>query len=230
MNQGTHFDDVICGIKIYYLIVFFTAEILTVYYSSKLLAISTVRLELAPFTNLEEIAEQNEYRITFISGTSGIQDIMDGEYHEFVVLKKKIQQDYDKYVLNLSLFEIEDKLKTENIAYFTIMEYLQYLMKRNKNLEIMENTYLRSGVHIAWRKGFPLARIINTMLMKMKENGQIQRLQKLYFSNSEDFSKPSTDYEIQLSIIYVPLMILAVGIITACALTALEYARISIIK
>ncbi|CAM1304272.1 Uncharacterised protein r2_g1426 [Pycnogonum litorale] len=208
--------------KLYYLVVLFSAVFLTVCYSSKILAMKAVPLKSVPFTNIVELAEQDTYIPILEDGTSIIQTIMASDDYEFVALRKKIQQDYQKYVMDLSTSTIERRLKNENIAFISTAEYLYYFKKRNTNLQIMEDRFLRSGVHFAWRKEFPLGRIMNTVLWTMRENGQIKRLRDKYFYVAEKISKQSSPREIQLRAITVPLIIVGCIIVIALLVVFVE--------
>ncbi|CAM1305227.1 Uncharacterised protein g3980 [Pycnogonum litorale] len=181
-----------------------------------------VRMESLPFTSMIELAEQDVYVPIMGAGWSVVQDIMTSDYYEFVAMRKKIQQDYKKHIMELNASTIEQKLKNENVALISSLEYLNYFKNRNKNLQIMENMYLLGGIHIAWQKEFSLGRIINTMLRKMKENGQIKRLNDKYFRTTDKISKTTPPDEIQLRTVMIPLAVVGCGIVMSFLLALTE--------
>ncbi|CAM1326102.1 Uncharacterised protein g9157 [Pycnogonum litorale] len=63
----------------------------------------------------------------------------------------------------MRLFNFQRKLTEEKIALFTMAEYCYYLKQNDENLEILEETYMKSGVHFGYRKEFPLRMILDKL-------------------------------------------------------------------
>ncbi|CAM1305230.1 Uncharacterised protein r2_g1497 [Pycnogonum litorale] len=76
MNQGVNVYEGNCWMKLFYLLVLFNAVLLSVYYSSKILAMKAVRMESLPLTSMIELAEQDAYVPIMGAGWSVVQDIM----------------------------------------------------------------------------------------------------------------------------------------------------------
>ncbi|CAM1326088.1 Uncharacterised protein r2_g3505 [Pycnogonum litorale] len=225
MSQGDGSYNHSFVMSFYQLSLYFTVGLLATFYSSKLIAMTAVRFQSPPFTTIAEVAEQDTYRPVFLHGESTVQDIMASNNPDTARIKEKLISNYTHYAWKVTFFDIQRKLTEEKIAFFISAEYNYYLKQNDENLEILEETYMKSGVHFGYRKEFPLRMIIDKLLIKLRQTGIIKRIISKHFKEKKKPRDDESVKQIELKQIYLPLFILLFGNVTALIWNAISYWR-----
>ncbi|CAM1312110.1 Uncharacterised protein r2_g2242 [Pycnogonum litorale] len=222
VNQGAGLNNANFVMSFYQLSLYFTVGLLATFYSSKLISMTAVTFQSSPFTSMKNLAEQDVYFPVLLYGTSSVQDIMVSTDDEMIGIQTKLKSDYDRHVLNISDFDMMNKVAKERIAYIGPAEMLYMIKQNNENVEIMEERYFESGIHLAYRKEFPLRKIIDKLLTHLRQSGIIDRILNKYFKKKKTPEENNVK-QVQFEDIYVPLLVILFGNVVALTVNGIRY-------
>ncbi|KAI8421752.1 hypothetical protein MSG28_009716 [Choristoneura fumiferana] len=179
MQQGSEIAPIALAPRMITSIWWFFTMIMVASYVGTLVAFLTVEKNVLPFTNVKELYEhpslkygcknEGSTKTFFESQPPGT---MYRDMHEKMISKNWNVDDNDKGI---------ERAENENYALFMESTSIEYYKERHCELMQIGDLLDSKSYGIGMKMGTPYKKIIDDALLKLKENGELQKLKDLWW-------------------------------------------------
>ncbi|MPC08003.1 Glutamate receptor ionotropic, delta-2 [Portunus trituberculatus] len=172
-------------------------------YTAILTSFLTVSTVTPPFTSLEEAVDVPGWKIGLLRGTAVPKIFQRSKKLSYQKVYERLQSDPSLYCESRK--EGMDRMITDNkFAFFGDRRAMSYLIRNNCSIKEVQDSvlllslspqmtgsYIKSYVHLGFRKLLPYANIINQELLKLEAGGVMDRIYQQWWGKQVPCEAPS---------------------------------------
>ncbi|XP_045449719.1 glutamate receptor ionotropic, kainate 3-like [Melitaea cinxia] len=178
MQQGSEIAPIALGPRIITSVWWFFTMVMVASYVGTLVAFLIVEKDVLPFKNVKELAEHKSISYGAKSRGSTIEFFKKSTVPEYQKMYEKMKK--NGWLVNDN--DIGVKLaETKPYAFFMESTSIEYTTQRHCDLIQIGGLLDSKGYGIGMKKGSPYKVYIDEALLKLKENGDIQKLKDLWW-------------------------------------------------